>query len=371
MTAMHRATVVIPTHTHFATLPYAVKRVQDQGVDDIEIFIIGDGVDDTMRATVRALQAGDPRIRFFDLPKGPRSGELHRDQVLREAQGRIVCYSCDDDLWLPGHLQAMEEALEDADFVGAMHLDVSPQDRIRAYYFDLHAPEFIEPWFAWQHTPLGPWANDGFGFSNGAHRREAYFRLPEGWSTTPDGLPTDVFMWHKFKRAQWCRTKFLRFPVTLHFDEAERCGWTQEQRAAEVERWSAIIAAHDGMMRIMRGLLADLGDRLLAQSRDDIRQRAKRDRLPGESRDENRQWGEFVAQRERQLRESRDECRQWAEIVADRERQLRESRDECRQWAEIVAQRERRFDDLLASTSWRLTAPMRAVARAVKRLWRG
>ena len=87
MTAMHRATVVIPTHTHFATLPYAVKRVQDQGVDDIEIFIIGDGVDDTMRATVRALQAGDPRIRFFDLPKGPRSGELHRDQVLREEPG--------------------------------------------------------------------------------------------------------------------------------------------------------------------------------------------------------------------------------------------------------------------------------------------
>jgi GalNAc5-diNAcBac-PP-undecaprenol beta-1,3-glucosyltransferase len=378
---MPRATVVIPTHTHFATLPYAVRSVQNQGVDDIEIFIIGDGVDDTMRATVRALQAGDPRIRFFDMPKGPRRGELNRDQALHEAQGRIICYSCDDDLWLPNHLQAMEEALEDADFVGAMHLDVSPEDRIRGYFFDLDAPEFVEPWFTWQFNRLGGWANDGFGLSNGAHRRDAYFRLPERWSTTPDGLPTDNFMWHKFKRAEWCRSKFLRFPVTLHFELSERRDWTQQQCAEELERWSAIIAGPDGMTRIMRGLLADLGDRLLAQGIDGTRQRAdivaqqsaeiiaERERQLRESRAECRQWAEIVAECERKLRESRDECRQWAEIVAERERKLRESRDECRQWAEIVVQRDRRFDDVLASTSWRLTAPMRAASHAIRRLW--
>jgi glycosyltransferase involved in cell wall biosynthesis len=295
---MRRATVVIPTHTHFATLPYAVKSVQDQGVDDIEIFVVGDGVDDPTRAAAQSLQAGDPRIRFFDLPKGPRSGEVHRDRVLPEAQGRIILYSCDDDLWLPGHLQAMEEALEDVDFVGAMHVDVSPDDRIRAYYFDLDAPEFIEPWLTWQPNGLGGWANDGFGFSNGAHRRDAYFRLEERWSTTPDGLPTDNFMWHKFKRAEWCRTRFLRFPMTLHFDESERIDWTQQQRAAEVERWSALIAAPDGMARITRGLLADLGDRLLVQTRDDPRQRAEREA-------EKRELTDRVAERERQLRERR------------------------------------------------------------------
>jgi GalNAc5-diNAcBac-PP-undecaprenol beta-1,3-glucosyltransferase len=262
-----RATVLIPTHTHFATLPYAVKSVQDQGVDDIEIFIVGDGVDDRVRASVRALQAGDPRIRFFDMPKGPRRGELNRDRALREAQGVIVCYACDDDLWLPGHLQAMEEALADADFVGAMQLDVSPDDRIRAWYFDLNAPEFAEPWLTWTPNRIGTWTNDGFGLSNGAHRRDAYFRLPVGWSTTPDGVPTDNFMWHKFKRETWCRTAFLRFPVTLHFDTAERHDWTQEQRAEEIARWSAVIAAPDATTRIMRGALADLGDRLLAQHR--------------------------------------------------------------------------------------------------------
>src|SRR5215813_10234999 len=121
-----RASVVIPTYRHFATLPYAVKSVQNQGVEDIEILIVGDGVDDATRAAVQVLQADDPRIRFFDLPKGPRRGELNRDRVLHEAQGPIVCYACDDVLWLPGHLQAMEKALHDADFVGAMDLWSNP-----------------------------------------------------------------------------------------------------------------------------------------------------------------------------------------------------------------------------------------------------
>src|ERR1700754_1452380 len=103
-----RATVLVPTHSHFATLPYAVGSVQNQGVEDIEILIVGDGVSDATRAAALALEAGDPRVRFFDLPKALRRGELNRDYVLEKAQGRIICYAADDDLWLPGHLAAME-----------------------------------------------------------------------------------------------------------------------------------------------------------------------------------------------------------------------------------------------------------------------
>jgi len=100
---MCRASVLIPTHGHrAATLPLAVASVQAQGIEDIEILIVGDGVDDAVRSTVEGLQAADARIRFFDFPKGPRNGEIHRDGVLRQARGRIVCYQADDDLWLPG-----------------------------------------------------------------------------------------------------------------------------------------------------------------------------------------------------------------------------------------------------------------------------
>jgi glycosyltransferase involved in cell wall biosynthesis len=159
---MYRASVLIPTHSHrAATLPFAVASVQAQDIEDIEILIVGDGVDDSVRSTVARLQAKDSRIRFFDFPKGPRNGEIHRDGVLRQARGRIVCYQADDDLWLPGHLQDMTTALENADFVGAMHVNIDLEGRARGYFFDLERPEFREPWLIWQPNHYGSWASNG------------------------------------------------------------------------------------------------------------------------------------------------------------------------------------------------------------------
>lgn len=59
---MLRASVLIPTHEHAATLPFAVKSVQSQGIDEIEILIVGDGVDGTLRAVIERLCADDARI---------------------------------------------------------------------------------------------------------------------------------------------------------------------------------------------------------------------------------------------------------------------------------------------------------------------
>jgi glycosyltransferase involved in cell wall biosynthesis len=280
---MPSASILIPTHEHAETLPFAVASVQGQRVDDIEILIAGDGVDDAVRTVVRQLQSDDPRIRFFDLPKGPHHGELNRDLVLRQARGRIVCYHSDDDLWLPGHLEAMGTALEDADFAGAMQVNVGTDDRVRCFFFDLERPEFTEPWLAWTENDLGVWACNGFGLSFAAHRLEAYLRLPEGWTTTPHGLPTDQFMWQKFAHQPWCRLKFLRWPVSLHFPSPDRRDWIPPRRAAELARWTEIIG--NSGSRVYRDILADMGDRLLAQSLKDMRER-KAD-APGAPRDEH------------------------------------------------------------------------------------
>jgi hypothetical protein len=264
---MYRASVLIPTHGHrAATLPFAVASVQAQGVEDIEILIVGDGVDDSVRSTVERLQAADSRIRFFDFEKGPRNGEIHRDSVLRHARGRIVCYQADDDLWLPGHLEDMETALENADFVGAMHVNVDLEGRVRGYFFDLERPEFREPWLIWQDNHYGSWASNGFGLAFAAHRLDSYLRLPEGWSTTPTGLPTDQFMWIKFARQPWCRIRSLQWPISLHFPAPDRRNWTPEQRTEELRRWMKVIESPDYAVRIWRDLMPDLGDRLLSQS---------------------------------------------------------------------------------------------------------
>ena len=263
---MPRISVLIPTHEHAATLPYAIRSVQKQNINDIEILICGDGVNDEVRAVVAELQRADSRIRFFDLPKGPNIGECNRDRVLCQAQGQFVFVHNDDDLWLPGHIEALESSLQEADFAGAMQINVGIDDKVRGYFFDLQRPEFVKPWLEWKPNYFGPWASNGFGPIFVAFRLDAYLRLPERWSTTPPGLPSDQTMWHKFLRQPWCRASFIRWPIALHFSSSDRHDWRPKDRADELLRWTQIIESPDYAARIWRDLLPDLGDRLLLQA---------------------------------------------------------------------------------------------------------
>jgi hypothetical protein len=147
-----------------------------------------------------------------------------------------------------------------------MQVNVGTDGKVRGHYFDLERPEFVEPWLDWKPNNFGSWACNGFGPIFVAHRLDAYLRLPEGWATTPVGLPTDQVMWHKFLCQPWCRAKVLRWPIALHFSSADRRDWTPEQRAEELRHWTHIIESPDFAVRIWRDVMPDLGDRLLCQS---------------------------------------------------------------------------------------------------------
>jgi GalNAc5-diNAcBac-PP-undecaprenol beta-1,3-glucosyltransferase len=338
---MCRASVLIPTHEHAATLPFAVASVQAQGIDDIEILIVGDGVNDELRAIVERLRADDARIKFFDFPKGPRNGEMHRDGVVRQAAGRIVCYQTDDDLWLPGHLEDMEAALESADFVGSMTANVMIDGQIWAYFFDQTRPEFREPWLAGKLNGFGTWANDGFGLASTAHRMEAYLRLPEGWTTTPSGTPTDQFMWMKFVRQPWCRIKVLPWPTTARFPAGDRLDWTAQQHVAEKARWLEIMATPAGTQQLYREILRRFGEILLMQ---------------------------IAAARAGAA--DPETARTLAGIVrsAAFERECEAIRVRAEEREEIRARAEAERAQMLASTSWRVTAPLRAAGEMLRRL---
>jgi GalNAc5-diNAcBac-PP-undecaprenol beta-1,3-glucosyltransferase len=391
---MPQVSVLIPTHGHRAAiLPFAVASVQAQGIDDIEILIVGDGVDDSVRSTVERLQAADSRIRFFDFPKGPRNGEIHRDGVLRQARGRIVCYQADDDLWLPGHLQDMEAALEDADFVGAMHVNVELDGRVRAYFFDIERPEFRDLWVSWQAHPYGPWASNGFGLAFGGHRLEAYLRLPEGWTTTPTGLPTDQFMWTKFAREPWCRIRALQWPVSLHFPAPDRRNWTDQQRVDELARWTEIIARPDGREHVYRAMLRTFGHVLLEQSlataqqhtaasaalerEQTLRAKAQAERDAEQTqREAERTKAEAERNSEQTLRaraeaerDAEQTLRAKAQAERDAEQTLRAKAQAERNTEQMLrAQAEAERDAIRESTFWRLTAPLRATINFFKGL---
>jgi GalNAc5-diNAcBac-PP-undecaprenol beta-1,3-glucosyltransferase len=258
-----RATVVIPTHDHGPTLVHSVGSVLAQTVDDFELLVIGDGVPDAARAICLELERSDERVTFFDLPKGPRHGELHRDRVLAGARGRIVCYLSDDDLWLPGHLAEMDRLLADADFAHTLPVSVDPEGRI-----DVFRMEVSSPWFR-------PQAFDDRGIrgayvplSFGGHTLAAYRALPEGWSTTPRPLSTDRYMWHKFLRRDEVRAVTGNRPTGVHFPSTERRGWSEQDRLAELERWDERLAGPDAELRFALDVLdAVARDRALADAR--------------------------------------------------------------------------------------------------------
>ena len=100
------ATILIPTFRHAALLPFTMRSALDQADASVEVFVVGDGVEDDTRAALEPF-ADDERVRFFDFPKGARHGELNRHEALREATGEIVCYLSDDDLLLRDHVAEM------------------------------------------------------------------------------------------------------------------------------------------------------------------------------------------------------------------------------------------------------------------------
>ena len=222
------ATIVIPTHNHGPLLRMSVASALRQTVPDIEIFIVGDGVGDDTRDVVRDLMQTDSRIRFFDRPKGPRHGEIYRHEAINEARGDIVCYLSDDDLYLPNHVEAMRQLLADNDFAHTLAVRVDTDGRLSALTVDLRIPVY-------RHELLD--GRNRIPLSAGAHTAEAYRRLPEGWTTTPTGTPTDLFMWQKFLLLPDCRFVAGTRPTVMVFPSPDRTECTLKERAAELRHW--------------------------------------------------------------------------------------------------------------------------------------
>ena len=247
---MCRFTVLIPTHDHADTLFFSVASVLAQTKQDFEVFIVGDGAAERTREVVAALNKQDRRIRFFDNPKGPRHGEIHRHRTLQEAGGDFVCYLTDDDLWLPDHLEALEPLLQTHDLAHTLEVSVRPDGGLFGWLSDASWPGYAKA-LRGRQVP-------GIGLPCGGHTLEAYRRLPQGWRTTPAGIPTDHFMWLQFLEQPWCRAVSLSRPTVIHFDSPERKGWSSAERLAELALWSARLADPTRRQELRRNVLESL-----------------------------------------------------------------------------------------------------------------
>jgi len=228
-----RATVIIPTFGNAKFARWAIKSVQNQTVKDIEICIICDGSPDNMVSFFRNMEQEDPRIKVFAYPKSPRTGEPYRDIVIKQTTGQIICYCSHDDLWLPNHVQVMEEALRKCCFTHSLHAPVNLPEAIKggstllSGIFRININRKII-----KRMQRG---DNFFGLTYGAHTRKSYNELQEGWVTTPlKDIPTDLYMWCKFLTAFGKRCKTTMKVTALNFPQIRRKDWSERQRDEEL-----------------------------------------------------------------------------------------------------------------------------------------
>ncbi|MEX2624107.1 MAG: glycosyltransferase family A protein [Acidimicrobiia bacterium] len=239
--------VLMPTFDHRDTLRYSIPSVLAQTVKTLELVVVGDGAPPETAAIVEEIASRDSRVRYASHPKSPRLGEPYRDPLIRESTADVVAYCSDDDLWLPWHLEEMISLLAKADFAHTLGGQVDPDGRLRWWTIDLGQAEDRRYLLEVENT---------IGLHAAAHTRSSYVALPEGWDTTPAGIPTDYHMWRKFLSQEWVRAASGVRASIVHFPSSLRKDWTLDQRVAEISSWAALVADPDWCEKAWPGVVA-------------------------------------------------------------------------------------------------------------------
>lgn len=248
-----KATIMLPTTGERGPLlPYSIASIQHQTIENIEIFIMGDGVNEETKKIIQKLRNEDSRIHFFDHPKHERRGEPYRHQALQQANGEIVCYLCDRDLMLPNHVETMLELLAEYNFASTTFIDVKEDQSLNIYQYILYYgpasendPKLVE--------------SGRISLSNAAHTLAMYHKLPYGWRTTPEGQFTDQYMWKQFMEHPECNAFSHTEPTTLYFGRGHYPGASVAERKKELVAWFPKLKDYNSIEKIkeeaFRGLL--------------------------------------------------------------------------------------------------------------------
>jgi glycosyltransferase involved in cell wall biosynthesis len=264
-------TVIIPTHSHVATLPWAIRSVLDQSIQDFELIVVGDGAPAATELIMAGWCARDQRIQFQPNVKGAGYGELYRHRALQQARGSLVAYLGDDDLWLPHHLETLSGLLRKHDMAHTPMTTVNPEGTLHASFGRLDT--------AYGRACLLQRGSHSCGPTSLGHTLAAYQKLPFGWRPKPDNMNSDTYMWQQWLSQPWLNVGYEFRISTLHLGSPKRLSMSDEQRGEESGKWYALSRQQDvGASLILetlpiwasripkRNLLGDLVDSLVSGS---------------------------------------------------------------------------------------------------------
>jgi len=200
--------ILLPTTgNRIPQLRLSIASVRQQTHANWKLVVIGDGIDDDTEKFLLDIAADDARIECRSFEKSERRGEDHRHRLIQSVDSDdfpFIAYLCDRDLWFPDHLALGLRALgaESLGFFAAQGWSMLASGEI----YPVQNPVFM-----WT-MPTGIKGNAEYHFplSSVIHTRRIYDQS-EGWSETPVGMPTDVYMWRKLLRLP--RAKVLSHPM--------------------------------------------------------------------------------------------------------------------------------------------------------------
>jgi len=240
--------ILLPTYNRADVLPFAIRSVLSQTIDDFELLIAGDGCTDKTADVVEGF--ADERIRWFDLPKTPNFGYANRNVALREARGELVAYMQHDDLWLPDHLEILGRRLEqhEVEIVYSLPVWVIPRGLIAPLVFNLNHPEILNSFLAR--------ARNGIPSVCVIHRRECFDKYGYWNADLPSCADWD--MWARIiEGGERKNFAYVPEPTTLHF----RANWRNETNHGppQLAVWKILHDLHDFMPATLKlELLSDI-----------------------------------------------------------------------------------------------------------------
>jgi len=221
--------ILLPTHNRAGVLPFAIRSVLAQSVEDFELLIVGDGCTDNTADVITSFK--DPRIRWFDLPKAAYFGYANRNIALRQAKGALIAFMAHDDLWLPDHLEILADAFKDkkTEIAYSRPVWVAPDGAIVPGTFDLR-----------ENTTLDAFLNrkrNGIPAGCVAHRRTCFSKY--GYWNENLSKCGDWDLWSRIIEGGGRKNfAYLDIPTCLHF----RAIWRTEANAGppELKIWKEI-----------------------------------------------------------------------------------------------------------------------------------
>ena len=243
---MAKVLILCPTFDHADTLFASIASVRAQTFDEWEMVVICDGSPPRTDEVLAAIAAVEPRVRSVRHPKSERYGENHRDPIIRESDAEFVCHLGDDDIWTGDHLAQMTALLEKAEWANQAPLRVGVASATEWWPVN-HGTAAMRDAVS-RRLPLSA------GINYVAYRRDAYLKLPEGWTCAPwEAGTSDVYMWSKFFKGPLSVASSAVTTAIKFASSAEgRAQWTPENRLAEIMPWVVRLAEPglaDGLCR--------------------------------------------------------------------------------------------------------------------------